>query len=205
IARDKKLINFKYFFTRKLLFVRSANALALFPGGFGTLDEGFEVLTLIQTGKSVPMPVVMLDHPGGDYWHCWLRYVQKHLLARNLISESDLHLFKITNDINAAVHEITHFYNNYHSLRTVKDELVIRLQRQPTPAQIEDLNTQFHDLTDGTAFRLRPPLPAEADEPQLAHLYRLVFRFNHHDHARLRLLIDHLNNLPAPAPSADGE
>jgi uncharacterized protein (TIGR00730 family) len=198
IAEDKKLINFKYFFTRKLLFVRAASALALFPGGFGTLDEGFEVLTLIQTGKSVPMPVVMLDHPGGDYWKCWLQYVQKHLLARGLISPNDLHLFKITNDVEEAAHEITHFYSNYNSLRTVKQELVIRLHRPPTPAELAHINRQFSDLTDGSPFRLQGPLPAEADEPMLADLSRLVFRFNHQDHARLRMLIDYLNNLSAP-------
>ncbi len=195
IARDEKLINFKYFFTRKFMFVRAAHALALFPGGFGTLDEGFEVLTLIQTGKSAPMPVVMIDHPGGDYWHNWLDYIRKNLLDRKLISPSDLALFKITNDNAAAIREITHFYSNYHSIRTVRSNLVIRLQRMPSPAQLTDINARFADLTDDQPFRASGPLPVESDEPALAHLARLVFPFNHRDHGRLRALIDHLNDL----------
>ncbi|MCY2953980.1 MAG: LOG family protein [Planctomycetota bacterium] len=196
IAQDEKLINFKYFFTRKLIFVRAANALALFPGGFGTLDEGFEVLTLIQTGKSVPMPVVMIDHPGGTYWNDWLHYIQTDLLERHLISPSDLSLFKITNSNEEAIREITRFYNNYHSVRTVRHDLVIRLQRKPTPAQLAQINTRFTDLTDSQPFRVAGPLPEESDEPALAQLHRLVFPFNHHDHGRLRILIDFLNDLP---------
>src|SRR5882724_1836712 len=117
IARDKKLINFKYFFTRKLMFVRSSHAVALFPGGFGTLDEGFEVLTLVQTGKSVPMPIIFVDRAGGSFWQGWQDYVEKHLLARGLISLEDLHLYKITANIEDAVEEVRHFYSNYHSLR----------------------------------------------------------------------------------------
>src|SRR5262245_15973568 len=110
IANDPKLINFKYFFTRKLMFLRSSHAIALFPGGFGTMDEGFEVLTRIQTGKSVPAPLVFVDRPGGDFWMAWQDYVEKHLLARRLISEDDLHLYKITDKIDEAVHEVRHFY-----------------------------------------------------------------------------------------------
>src|SRR5204863_810182 len=112
IANDPKLINFKYFFTRKLIFVRSSHAIALFPGGFGTMDEGFEVLTLVQTGKSVPMPIVLIDRPGGDYWSMWQDYVEKQLLARELISPNDLRLYKITDDVDAAVREVRHFYSN---------------------------------------------------------------------------------------------
>src|SRR5882762_927365 len=117
IARDKKLINFKYFFTRKLMFVRSSHAVALFPGGFGTLDEGFEVLTLIQTGKSVPMPIVFVDQPGGDYWKMWQEYVDKQLLKRGLIGPADLALYKITDNVDEAIKEVRQFYKNYHSLR----------------------------------------------------------------------------------------
>src|SRR2546423_813757 len=102
---DIKLINFKYFFTRKLMFVRSSHAITLFPGGFGTMDEGFEVLTLVQTGKSVPMPIVFIDRAGGDYWSSWQDYVRKQLLARNLISEDDLSLYKVTDDVEEAVRE----------------------------------------------------------------------------------------------------
>ncbi len=131
IENDPKLINFKYFFTRKLMFVRSSHAIALFPGGFGTMDEGFEVLTLIQTGKSVPMPIVFIDQPGGNYWQMWQDYVEKQLLHRGLIGSADLALYKITDNVEEAIHEVVHFYSNYHSLRYSKDELIIRLHRAP--------------------------------------------------------------------------
>src|SRR5947209_8702661 len=121
IADDPKLVNFKYFFTRKLMFVRSSNAIALFPGGFGTMDEGFEVLTLVQTGKSVPMPIVFIDSPGSSYWAAWQDYVEKQLLARGLIGPEDLHLYKITSNVDDAVEELRHFYKNYHSVRYVRD------------------------------------------------------------------------------------
>ena len=109
IAKDKKLINFKYFFTRKLMFLRSSSAVAMFPGGFGTMDEGFEVLTLIQTGKSVPMPIVYVDRPGGDYWKSWLNYVTSQLMVRGFINDDDLRLFKVTDNLQEAVREVTHF------------------------------------------------------------------------------------------------
>src|SRR4051812_1743995 len=115
IANDPKLINFKYFFTRKLMFLRSSHAIALFPGGFGTMDEGFEVLTLIQTGKSVPAPIVLVDHKGGQFWQAWHQYVQDHLLGNGLISTEDFNLYKITDNVEDAVHEVRHFYSNYHS------------------------------------------------------------------------------------------
>src|SRR3954465_16000841 len=129
IENDPKLINFKYFFTRKLMFVRSSHAIALFPGGFGTMDEGFEVLTLVQTGKSVPMPIVYIDPPGGDFWPSWQRFVDKQLLHRGLIGHDDLRLYKITDSIDEAVREVTHFYSNYHSVRYIKDDLILRLHR----------------------------------------------------------------------------
>jgi len=197
IANDPKLVNFKYFFTRKLMFVRSSNAIALFPGGFGTMDEGFEVLTLIQTGKSVPMPIVFIDSPGSSYWAAWQKYVEEQLLARGLISSNDLRLYKITSSVEEAAHEVRHFYSNYHSLRYVRDELVFRLQRRPTDAQLARINRSFADLLSRGTFRTDRTLPAERDEPALAALPRLVFSFNRRDHGRLRLLIDHLNDLPA--------
>jgi hypothetical protein len=196
IAKDPKLINFKYFFTRKLMFVRAAHALALFPGGFGTMDEGFEVLTLVQTGKSVPMPIVMLDHPGGTYWRAWMDYVRSHLLERGMISQADTALFKLTDDRDEAVREITRFYSNYHSVRTVRQDLVIRLKRRPSQRQLRDIEANFADICLGGGFRLSGPLPVESDEPALDNLTRLVFRFNRRDQGRLRMLIDHLNDLP---------
>jgi len=196
IANDPKLISFRYFFTRKLMFVRSSHAIALFPGGFGTMDEGFEVLTLVQTGKSVPVPIVCIDSPGGDYWRCWQDYIEKQLLARGLISPNDLHLYKITDKVDEAVEEVVRFYSNYHSLRYVRDDLVMRLKRAPTEAQLEDIEKNFSDIKMKKAFRVTTALPAEADEPSLAELPRLVFAFNRRDHGRLRMLIDYLNLLP---------
>ncbi len=196
IADDPKLINFKYFFTRKLMFVRSSNAIALFPGGFGTMDEGFEVLTLVQTGKSVPMPIVFVDSPGSTYWTTWQDYVENQLLNRGLIGPDDLHLYKITSDVDEAVHELKHFYKNYHSIRYVRDDLVMRLQHAPNDQQLSQIQKQFSDLLTAGTFRVSPALPVEQDEPTLATLPRLIFRFNRRDHGRLRLLINFLNDLP---------
>jgi uncharacterized protein (TIGR00730 family) len=195
IANDKKLINFKYFFTRKLIFVRSSHAIALFPGGFGTMDEGFEVLTLVQTGKSVPMPIVFIDSPGGDYWKQWQAYVQDQLVSRGLVGEADLRLYKITDSIDAAIAEIRHFYSNYHSIRHTRNEVILRLHHPVTNSQIAEIQSQFSDLSDGGPFRATTALPVERDEPALADLPRLVFPFNRKDHGRLRILIDYLNDL----------
>ena len=196
IANSPRLINFKYFFTRKLMFVRPSHALALFPGGFGTMDEGYEVLTLVQTGKSVPIPIVMVEHPGGTYWSGWLAWVKAHLLNRGLIGETDMRLFKIASSVDEAVHEITHFYSNYHSVRSVRDELVIRLQRTPAEKQLAKLNAEFSDLCASGGFRVSGALPLEYDEPALENLPRLVFKFNKRETGRLRILIDALNDLP---------
>ena len=196
IENDPKLINFKYFFTRKLMFVRSSHAIALFPGGFGTMDEGFEVLTLVQTGKAVPMPIVFVDAPGGDYWRSWQDYVEKQLLARGLISPDDLSLYKITDDVEEAVREVRHFYSNFHSVRYSRDEIIIRLHRKPTDQQLAEISEKFAGLKTKRDFRLSEALPVEQDETSIAHLHRLVFAFNRRDHGRLRMLIDHLNDLP---------
>lgn len=201
IAHDPKLINFKYFFTRKLMFVRSSHAIALFPGGFGTLDEGYEALTLVQTGKAVPTPIVLVDQPGGDYWQSWEKQTERQLLAHGFIGPDDLRLYKITDDVAEAIHEITHFYHNFHSVRYTRDELVLRLQYRPTPAQLQTIEEQFSDLKTRGEFRATNALPIEHDEPALAHLPRLVFAFNKRNFARLRLLIDTLNNFSQPAPA----
>ncbi len=197
IANDPKLINFKYFFTRKLMFVRSSHAIALFPGGFGTMDEGFEVLTLIQTGKSVPMPIVFINRPGGTFWNAWQEYVENHLLKDGLISRHDLALYKITDNVEAAAEEVRHFYSNFHSVRYTRDDLVLRLHRQPDEAAMKEIRAKFSEiLKPGGDFRLSEALAVEKDEPALAGLHRLVFPFNRRDHGRLRMLIDYLNNLP---------
>jgi hypothetical protein len=195
IEHDPKLINFKYFFTRKLIFVRSSHAIALFPGGFGTMDEGFEVLTLIQTGKSVPMPIVFVDRPGGDYWAMWQEYVDKQLLSRGLIGKADLALYKVTDNVDEAIAEVRRFYSNYHSLRYSKDDLIIRLHRAPDARQLAEIGEKFADIKMKGEYRVSGPLPVERDEPALANLPRLVFQFNRRDHGRLRMLIDHLNQI----------
>jgi len=196
IANNPKLINFKYFFTRKLMFVRSSNAIALFPGGFGTMDEGFEVLTLIQTGKSAPMPVILVDRMGGNYWSMWQDYVEKQLLDRGLIGKEDLHLYKITDNVDEAVEEVRHFYSNYHSIRYHNDDLVIRIHRKPNDAQLAEITKKFSDIKVKGEFRVSGALPVERDEPALDKLHRLIFTFNRRDHGRLRVLINYLNDLP---------
>jgi uncharacterized protein (TIGR00730 family) len=197
IENDEKLVNFKYFFTRKLMFVRTSHAVALFPGGFGTMDEGFEVLTLIQTGKSVPMPIVFVDAPGGRFWQAWQDYVNDHLLKQGLISPADLHLYKITDSIDVAAQEIRHFYSNFHSVRYSRDEIIFRLHRKPTETQLAEISEKFSDIKPRGAFRVSGALSVEKNEPALADLHRLVFVFNRRDHGRLRQLINHLNDLPA--------
>ncbi len=193
IHRDPKLINFKYFFTRKLMFVKEADAIALFPGGFGTHDEGFESLTLLQTGKSKPVPVVFIDAPGGTYWQTWRDYVETHLLNEGLISPTDMRLFKITDDVETAIAEITGFYRRYHSSRYVGDRLVIRLASPLDADRLAELNEEFADLVVRGRMEQTTALPEEAAEPELAHLPRLVFAFGRRQFGRLRMLIDALN------------
>ncbi|MGA2233108.1 MAG: TIGR00730 family Rossman fold protein [Tepidisphaeraceae bacterium] len=196
IANDPKLIHFKYFFTRKLMFVRFSDAIALFPGGFGTMDEGFEVLTLVQTGKSVPMPIVFIDSAAGGYWDAWQEYVRTQLLGRGLIGENDLHLYKITRSVDDAAAEIRRFYSNYHSIRYTRDAMAMRLHRAPNAAQLEHIRAEFKDIAQG-GYEVTGALPVERDEPDLAAMARLVFNFNRRDHGRLRQLIDYLNSLPS--------
>jgi uncharacterized protein (TIGR00730 family) len=194
IAGDSKLINFKYFFTRKLTFVKESDAMVLFPGGFGTHDEGFETLTLIQTGKMQPKPLVFVDRPRGGYWRTWWRFVEDQLLDRDLISKEDLALFKVTEDIEEACDEITRFYGNYHSSRYMRDELLLRLQHPVTEGLLRTLNERFADIcVNGSGFRASGPLPGEETEPDHAGLHRLVFRFNRANYGRLRALIDVVN------------
>ena len=193
IQRDPKLVTFKYFFTRKLVFVKEADAFAMFPGGFGTHDEGYEVLTLLQTGKSDPMPIVFIDVPGADYWKRWRDFVEEWLVRRGLISAQDMHLFRVTDRIEEAVEEISSFYRNYHSSRYVDGVLVIRLQRPPSLEGLRKLNLEFQDLLTQGEILASDPLPAEANEPEIAQLPRLLLHFNRQDFGQLRQLIDALN------------
>jgi uncharacterized protein (TIGR00730 family) len=193
IAGDIKLMHLKYFFTRKLLFVKESDAIALFPGGFGTQDEGFEVLTLVQTGKSHPIPIVMVDEPGGDYWKRWQSYINDVLVARQMISPNDLALYKLTDSVEEAVAEITGFYRVYYSLRYVKGDLVLRLQHPLSEALLERIRHEFADIVVSGTFEQTAALPAEANDPHLAALPRLRFRFDRRSLGRLRMLIDTIN------------
>lgn len=198
IEGDKKLIHFRYFFTRKLCFVKEASAIALFPGGFGTHDECFETLTLVQTGKAAIIPIVFIDKKGGEYWREWADYVVEHLLGKGLISEEDMHLFKITDDPQWAADEVSNFYRRYHSSRYVKDTLVIRMMCKLPKGAIEQLNDRFHSLVTNGQGRISEiePLPEEASEPELLALPRIAFPFNRRNYGRLRLLVDMLNRFP---------
>ena len=193
IRNDPKLMHLRYFFTRKLLFVKECEAVALFPGGFGTLDEGFEVLTLVQTGKCHMLPIVMIDAPGSDYWHHFLRFTKEVLLKRQLISDEDLHLFKVTHSVDEAVKEIVDFYRVYHSMRYVRGDLVVRLNRTISDATLEKIRAEFTDMIKGGTFELTAALPEESEDPTIAQLPRLKFRFDRHKLGRLRQMIDVVN------------
>jgi hypothetical protein len=193
IADDKKLVNLKYFFTRKLLLVKETHAVALFPGGFGTLDEAFEVLTLIQTGKTDPIPVVCIEPPGGDYWERMMEFLKRQLLSQGLINQSDLALFKVVYSAEAAVEEIQNFFRVYHSLRIVGNTMIVRIQQQLSQRDLSRLNQEFSDILTEGQFQQVEALREEWDEPYISHLPRLVFRFNWKELGRLRQCIDWLN------------
>jgi len=193
IENDPKLVNFKYFFNRKLSFVKEADAVALFPGGFGTMDEGFETMTLIQTGKATLFPIVMIDAPGGTYWKSFLQFIKEHLLRLRLISEEDLHLFKVTDSSDEAVAEILQFYRIFHSYRYVREQLVIRMNHRISPDDLQRLNDEFSDLLLTGCYEIGPLLPAERNEPEIAALPRLICTPKRSHYGRLRQMIDALN------------
>lgn len=195
IREDKKLVSFKYFFTRKLVFIRHADAVALFPGGFGTMDEGYEVLTLIQTGKSQLMPLVLVDRPGGTFWKSWDKSVRELLLRGKLISPDDLNLYQITDNTDQAVKIITDFYRNFHSSRFVREKFVIRLNRAPKDSALAKLNEKFKDIITGPAIQCMEATPEEMEDNDHVDLPRIAFGFNRRDYGRLRQLIDALNEL----------
>jgi len=195
---DPKLMHFRYFFTRKLIFIKESDAIALFPGGFGTLDEGFEVLTLLQTGKTTPRPIVMVDQRGGSYWTDYYRFLEKHLVKNRLINAEDLGLFKIVRSPEAAVKECLTFYSNYHSMRylpdVAPDYVVIRLKRKPRKHLLSLINRQFDSLLSRGAIEPVQPHPDEIEtEPETLKLHRIAFRFNRQSFGRLRQLIDTFN------------
>lgn len=194
IHGDKKLINFNYFFTRKVNFVKETDAFVLFPGGFGTQDEGFECLTLMQTGKTKITPLILIDTPQGRYWETWEFFVKNDLLRMKLVSPSDFHLFKIVHSCDEAIDHILQFYKNFVSYRWVREKMVIRLKRALTPRSIEVLNDQFAEILVSGRIEQSGPLPEESEETELAALPRLVLTPRKSDFGMLRLLIDTINN-----------
>jgi uncharacterized protein (TIGR00730 family) len=198
IAGDIKLVHMKYFFTRKLMFVKECDAVVCSPGGFGTLDEAMEVITLLQTGKRDIIPVVLLDPPGCGYWRALFDFIERHLLARKMISPEDMHLFKLADSHLAAKDEILQFFRVYHSMRYVKNELVFRLQQPLETTFLDAINAEFTDLLVSGRFEQREALPLERDEAELTQLPRLVFQFNRRNFGRLRLLIDAINREQMP-------
>lgn len=196
IEGDRKLVPFKYFFTRKLFFLRESDALALFPGGFGTQDEAFECITLSQTGKSSPVPLVLIDKPGGNYWHDWNDYIHKQLLKRGLISPDDPSLYTITDQLDVACEAIASFYRVFHSCRYVGNRLVVRLNLEPADADVEQLNENFSDILIKGRIEKSTPLPQEAQEAD--GISRLSMYFNQRDLGRLYQLIATINQFGTP-------
>ena len=192
IKDDPKLMSFHFFFTRKLMFVKEADAVVIFPGGFGTHDELAEALTLAQTGKSQIVPIALMDLPGGEYWKEWERFLREAMLSRGYISGKEFSFFKIMDNVDAAIGEIESFYRNFHSYRFVKQDLVIRLNHPPAPDLIETLNQTFADILVGK-IKQTEPLAEESDEPDTLHLHRLSVPFNRADFPRLRQMIGGIN------------
>ena len=192
--REDKLVEFKYFFTRKLFFLRESDGIALFPGGFGTQDEAFECLTLCQTGKAGPMPLVLLDRPGGQYWLDWDKYLRDRLLKQGLISAQDLSIYTVTDSIDTACEAIANFYRVYHSSRYVRDRFVIRLKTELSDREVERLNRDFSDIVVSGTIEKTATLPEEGNN-DVYELPRLVFHFNQRDCGRLYEMIYAINQM----------
>ncbi len=195
VEGNPRSITYKYFFNRKVAFLKEACAIVLFPGGFGTLDEAMETLTLIQTGKHDPVPLVLVDEPGGTYWLKWLQFCEEELMKQGYISASDFYLFERVDSPSAALRSIDRFYSRYHSLRYIGKQVAIRLTSSIKPESVEALKNQFQDiLTLQGSIYLSGPLPEEEDEPEIADLPRLIVDFNRKDFGTLRRLIDAINS-----------
>ena len=192
---DPKVIRFKYFFTRKVFFVMEADAVVLFPGGFGTHDEGFEVLTLLQTGKAPPMPVVLMEPPGEHYWRTWDRFVRTELLGRGFVSPEDVDLYRIAGSPEEATEWIASYYSTYHSARQVGDRLVLRLEKPLSERALAELNVKFTDLVASGKIVRTAALPEEEDQPELTSKPRIAFRYDRGRAGRLNELILAINRL----------
>jgi len=202
LADDDKFVSMKYFFTRKLMLIKESSGFVSLPGGFGTQDETFELLTLFQTGKATPAPLVLLDIGGEGYWSGWRRFVDEHLAANGWISPNDEHLFLITDNVDEAVAAVRGFWRNYHSIRWVGSRLVIRLQAEPTEAEVARLNEEFDDLVLEGRIATSPPLPAEASDRDELERPRLVLQFDVRKGGRFRSFIEALNQLDSAPPVA---
>lgn len=200
IAGDDKLIEMKYFFTRKLMLIKESAAFVALPGGFGTLDETYELLTLVQTGKALPVPIVLLDMPGGTYWRGFERFVDEEVLGGGYIGAPDRSLFCVTDSVEATLDEVERFYRNYHSLRYVGDRLVLRLRAEPADDEVAGLAERFADVIVRGTIERTAALPPEVNDDDVVDLPRLVLRFDRHGFGRLRSLIDAINRLPSAPP-----
>lgn len=193
MANTPRLITYKYFFNRKVAFVKESDAIAVFPGGFGTLDEAMEVFTLIQTGKTTPKPLLLIDDETG-YWEGWLQFIKMKLLGKGFISADDFSIFTITRDVDEAIQVIEEFYSNYHSHRFVDGKLVIRMNKILTDQQIDELAAEFPEImVAGSSIKRTAALPEEADEPDILHLPRIILEFDHHFYGLLIAFIRQLN------------
>lgn len=198
IADDPKLINFRYFFTRKVMFMKESDAYVLLPGGFGTMDESFELLTLMQTGKTPPAPIVLLDPAGSDYWDRWEEFVRVELAGGGLISDDDLALVHRSTTVEDAIDEITGFYQTYHSMRFVGERLVFRLHRRVGDDELAELGSEFAPMLTHGGFERIPATTAERRDDDHVALERIAFRFDRHKWSGLRRLIDRLNGGAPP-------
>jgi uncharacterized protein (TIGR00730 family) len=200
----ERLINFRYFFPRKLIFVKEAHAFLLFPGGFGTMDETFETMTLIQTGKSDMHPVVLMEASGTGYWEGFLDFIEESLVRKGMITPDDPRLFHYTTDVAEAAEEICGFYANYHSQRYVDGNLIIRLLHPVGPAQLARLNDEFSQILVDGVIESVPPTPTEVEDRDQLDLPRLRLHFDRRSYGRLRALIDHLNTLAPGSAEEQG-
>ncbi len=200
LAGSDRLVSMKYFFTRKLMLVKESSGFVSLPGGFGTLDETFELLTLVQTGKATPSPIVLLDVPGQTYWRAWEAFLHDELMAAGLVSPDDASLFTITDDVDVAVATVRGFWRNYQGIRWVGDRLVVRLRARPTDGEVGALNAAFGDLCRRGAIESSGPLPPEVADADVIELPRLVLALDPRLAGRLRELIDALNTLGSAPP-----
>lgn len=195
VLKGEKLIHFKYFFTRKLIFVKESDATVLFPGGFGTNDEAFEILTLFQTGKSMPRPIILVNAPKMTYWKTWLKFIEKEMLKRNFILKEHLKLFKVVNSVQEAIDEIVNFYRIYHSIRFVGPLTVLRLNKSLPESKVKELNKKFKDILIEGKIQPSGPTTIEKEQKDFIDLPRLVMKFDRHSYGRLNEMIRSINQI----------